>query len=237
MSITPGWDQPTGTQNTVLDSATRNYTAMAEAAIPRTPIARLEQMDPKLRKTLVAKLRKLGYKIPANGIVSPALVNAIANESKKFNDYVSVGFQGDVDEFLDLRLKELANLKVGTQNTGPTKVTSTSQRVYDANTLKDTINTVYKQALGRAATSAELNAAVAKVQAADKKNPTTTVITTKGAGTGSVTNSSVTTGGIDPAQIVKDQAKSTLEYGSFQAATTYFDAMLSALNGPAGRGA
>lgn len=124
-------------------------------------------------------------------------------------------------------------------DTGPvtTKSTNVTKRKYDAAVLKDTVNAAYRQAVGREATADELAQAVNSVQKAYEKTPDKTTTATTRDGKGNTKSVSTVSGGVDEKTLISDQAKAKPEYGSFQSATTYFDAMLKALDGPVGQGA
>lgn len=119
-------------------------------------------------------------------------------------------------------------------NGNGTSSTSTNiqRHEYSANTLKEAVNAAYQNAVGRDATAKEITDAVNAVNAASKKNPSKTVTTSKGS-----TTTSVSSGGVNAGQVITDQAKNNPEFGSYQAATTYFDALINAMRAPVGTGA
>lgn len=88
-------------------------------------------------------------------------------------------------------------------------------------------NSMAQQLLGRDLSAEEIAKATEAINLQSKKSPTVTKTS------GSTT---VQTGGIDENVIVKEQIKVMPEYANYQQATTYFDAMLGALRGPAGGG-
>lgn len=117
----------------------------------------------------------------------------------------------------------------------PSRTVSTQRQVqrFTTQQLEATATRVAQDALGRALTADELARITGVVNKEAAKNPTIsrTVTRYKGANTSS---STTTKGGIDEAQVIKSQVAQGDEYSAYQTATTYFDAMMSALRGPAG---
>lgn len=105
--------------------------------------------------------------------------------------------------------------------------TSKSYKVYSEQETSNLANTIAQNLLGRAATVEELARATQNLNVESKLNPTVTT------STGGAT---VTSGGIDSQEILKKEFKLAPEYETYQKATTYFDAMIGALRGPAGGG-
>jgi hypothetical protein len=87
----------------------------------------------------------------------------------------------------------------------------------------------FQNAIGRAPSSQELDAFVTSFNAG--QNPSTT---TTNYAAGGKSYSQTTTGGTDPNMLAQNIAEDNPEYAGYQKATTYFDAMLSALQGPMG---
>lgn len=93
------------------------------------------------------------------------------------------------------------------------------------------------QRLGRAPTDAEKHSFLAALNAAQRANPTVTKTQYDlDAKSGQYATSATTTGGVNAGQFADDYTKKNNqgEYGAYQAATTYFDAMMSALGTPGG---
>jgi hypothetical protein len=78
-------------------------------------------------------------------------------------------------------------------------------------------------------TADELKKFTDALNKAEKASPTKTKTTSHSGG-----SNSTTSGGMDESQFAKDYAQQNPEYASYQKATTYFDAMASALRGVAG---
>lgn len=115
-----------------------------------------------------------------------------------------------------------------TANTPTDKTSSTSRqyRQFTQQQVQGMAETQFQESIGRAATAEEVANVQQQLNAAEKASPT---ISTSGA-------TSVTSGGVDEQQLVKQIAEMSPEYANYQQATTYFDAMLGALRGPAGGG-
>ena len=123
----------------------------------------------------------------------------------------------------------------GTGYNGPRSRTSRSKdtSIPDASTIKTGVTAIFTDAVGRAPTAGELSQYTAYFQRAAKKNPRVTVTTARydkyGAQVDTTTKQS---GGIDLNQLGKDKAQADPEYGAYQAATTYMNALLQAIGSP-----
>jgi len=87
----------------------------------------------------------------------------------------------------------------------------------------------FQNAIGRAPSSQELDAFMTSFNAGQTPSTTTTNYAA-----GGKSYSQTTTGGTDPSMLAQNIAEQNPEYAGYQKATTYFDAMLSALQGPMG---
>jgi hypothetical protein len=114
---------------------------------------------------------------------------------------------------------------------GSGRSVSKSYRTYTKQEVLGLATSAFQSAIGRAATDKELEVLTKHINTAEKANPSKTVTTSSGG-----TSKSKTTGGIDEQQFATSAAESNPEYAGYQKATTYFDAMLSALRGQAGGG-
>lgn len=118
---------------------------------------------------------------------------------------------------------------------GPTTTTSRSKNVdlTSAAGAKGIINDALSKQLGRAATATELEEFRRVLNSAETANPnitdTTTTVDAEG---NSSTSSTTSSGGLDRAQVLQDQAMLKPEYGAYQAATTYMSALMSAIQSP-----
>lgn len=102
-----------------------------------------------------------------------------------------------------------------------------SYNVYSNEQTQSIADSVAQNLLGRALTADELTRVTQNLNIESKANPSITQ------STGGMT---VQSGGINEQQSVKNQLELAPEYKNYQQATTYFDAMLGALRGPAGGG-
>lgn len=119
--------------------------------------------------------------------------------------------------------------------TGTRSRTSRSVDLTDPATAKAIINDALSKHLGRAANEEELRAFTATINAAERANPTVTTSTTTYQDGEAVSESSTTSGGMTSAgrqQVVADRAMELPEYGAYQAASTYFNALLASLGSP-----
>jgi hypothetical protein len=114
---------------------------------------------------------------------------------------------------------------------GPTEQTQTSIQQFTLSQLKRDAEAILMQTLGRGASRGELTRYLDAVNAAAKANPEVTVV--KGSALkpdGQRDMTTTKTGGIDPVQVMQGIARQDPEYAPVQAATTYFDAAMAALN-------
>lgn len=113
--------------------------------------------------------------------------------------------------------------KTGGGSSTTTQRTVTKLSASDAKTV---VNNAYQQALGRDATADELATLAIDLNKQAAANPSVSTTTTGGG-----SSSTNTTTGFNSAQAALDAAKLNPEYEVYQQATTYFDAMQSALRG------
>ena len=119
--------------------------------------------------------------------------------------------------------------------TGNRSSTSRSVDLTDPATAKAITNDSLSQALGRAARPEELAQFLQVINSAERANPTVTSSNTRYDKGEAVSQSSTTSGGLTSAgrsQMVTDRAQALPEYGAFQAASTYYNALVSALDSP-----
>lgn len=114
---------------------------------------------------------------------------------------------------------------------GPTTTVSTSVNLTDPDTARAIVNRALSAKLGRAANDEEVASFINVLNAAERAAPTTTTSTRSADGS---RVSSTTTGGIAAPgreQLAIDEAMENPEYGAYQAASTYYNALISALGG------
>lgn len=113
------------------------------------------------------------------------------------------------------------------------KETSSVVKMLAPTEAKSLITDVFKSELGRAPTASELSRYTSSLAGAAKKNPVTRNITTRYNAEGRVVDTDVVeSGGVDFRQVGVDAAQADPEYGAYQAATTYMNALLSAIGSP-----
>ena len=116
--------------------------------------------------------------------------------------------------------------------------TNTQVSLSDPTEAASLLSQTLQQRLGRAPTEAEKHSFLAALNAAQRANPTkTTTSYTLDEKTGGYnTTVGETSGGVNAGQVADDFAmkNNRTEYGAYQAATTYFDAMMGALGTPGG---
>lgn len=119
--------------------------------------------------------------------------------------------------------------------TGSRSSTSTSVDLTDPMTAKAIVNDALSRYLGRSANDSEIKALTASINSAERSNPSVTNSTTSYQDGVAVSESSTTSGGVTNAgrqQIVADDAMARPEYGAYQSASTYFNALTQAINSP-----
>jgi len=112
-----------------------------------------------------------------------------------------------------------------TDNTGSKNTVNVTKKVFTMEQAQAYAEAAFKNAIGRVPNQQELLAFRTHLNNAEMANPSTTTYSKSG---------STTTGGIDENQFAETQAKLNPEYAGYQKATTYFDAFMNTLNGPAG---
>lgn len=113
---------------------------------------------------------------------------------------------------------------------GPRTSTSTNMNLSSLGDAKYIAQQAARSLLGRDPTQTEINTLLNSLNAAERANPTTTTTVTQPSGD----STSTTTGGVSDAaraMQAQDQLKKSKEYGAFQAATTYYNDMISVIRG------
>lgn len=118
----------------------------------------------------------------------------------------------------------------GGASSGSGPSTTTSIQQYKPQALTTNVNNIWRQELGRDASPKELDAVAKAVNAALKAAPSSTYAS----GADNPTN--VTTTGTDITDVITKQALAQPDAAKYQAATTYYDALMSAIRGPFGGG-
>ena len=99
---------------------------------------------------------------------------------------------------------------------------------YTMQQVRSAADSIYQNSIGRALNDDELRMLHQSLNSALKAEPTVTKTSAAG--------NSVTSGGVDERGFMQQQAEANPEFANYQKATTYFDAMLSSLQGPVGGG-
>lgn len=179
----PAWLKPTGTQNTSLAGTpvstqtgiSPQYTAIVE---------QLRSMPKANRVSVATRLKKLGYKIPTSGQITPDFVAAVWEVGAEKPQWEAISGAMTDEAYLDARIA--AQESGGGGGTGgPRTVVSTN--ISGAGEAESSIRDQMAAQLGRYPTEAEVRQYTAQLQSAQRKNPTRTsynadgtVITTSG---------------------------------------------------------
>jgi hypothetical protein len=122
----------------------------------------------------------------------------------------------------------------------PSKYTTTNTQVNlsDPTEANSVFVDALRNRLGRAPTDVEKHAFLAALNAAQRANPavTKTQYTLDPSTGGYDTSTGTTSGGVNPQQFADDftMKNDGVEHGAYQAATTFFDAMMGAMGTPGG---
>lgn len=159
----------------------------------------------------------------------------IAQESWSATDGGKNGKLLSVWDVFDLMKRE--GSKYGYANSGGIVPRTITQRSTTVNKLSDggvwaLIKSAAQRSLGRNPTSDEVRAFAARANSIAVNNPTisTSTVTNDASGNTSTKTTTKQGAGIDDFQQAADKRVDTAEAGAYQAATTYFNAMVSALD-------
>lgn len=120
----------------------------------------------------------------------------------------------------------------GGYKAGTTTSTGKQFQIPDPQAAEAAVKTIFQGAVGRDPTDGELKRYSSVLIAKAKASPTVTRTTTTTDTEGNQTSTSSSSGGYDAATTLKDPLQKTNEYGSYQAATTYMNALLGAIGNP-----
>lgn len=109
------------------------------------------------------------------------------------------------------------------------KFTSYSRDIFSASQARGLIREVLQKELGRDPTEEEFQDFKDALQTEQQQNPTRTVQSTVYRDGDPVSQSTTSTGGIDPAQFALEQAQANPSWAEWQAVGTYFPAAMNAL--------
>lgn len=132
--------------------------------------------------------------------------------------------QGAFDQSLAERNKALQ----------PTTSTSRSiNAIPDRSDAEAAIKTLFSEQLGRDPEDGELDRYTSMMLSKMRADPGgTTTVSTSNPVTGQSTSKSTSTAGFNPTSMLEDKVKGDPEWGAYQAATTYFNALQSAIGAP-----
>jgi hypothetical protein len=174
------------------------------------------------RKILAQRLKNAGYKVAVTGKYSDKLLSAYSTASMKAAlQSQMVGQQFTVGQYLDQ--EAAARLAEGGAGGGPSVRKET--RISDQTTAGALINAIFRDTLGRKASSKEILKYTKAIQAVQKASPTVTTYSTSGG-----TTSSTTTGGVNEQQYLIDLIAGTDEAKANQV-LGYYQTFMNALGG------
>ena len=137
----------------------------------------------------------------------------------------SLGLSGSALKAFNAKLA--AATSGGTSTGAGTKTTITQ---YNPADLVPIITPIWRATTGKDASNQEINAITQAVNAAMKENPKMI------SSTGGPNASKTSIPALKPAEVIQQQALQNPQTAGFQAATTYYDALLKVINGPMGGG-
>lgn len=194
--------------------------------------------DPQQRKSLTDTLVQYG-------LIDPAKVNDYTTVQKAWNDGVNQASQAYAAGKKWTPLDTLKMMGIKDTQFGADKGTHSTVKdiqpgqPLDPLTVKNTVNGILQQQLGRDANPDEIREFSNMLNTAISQSPTVQTTRTDTDGTGTGTRTTTTSGGVTEAarqQMVTDAARKKPEAAAFQASTTYMDALYSLLgsSGPHG---
>jgi hypothetical protein len=122
----------------------------------------------------------------------------------------------------------------GARQSKTTTQTAKSVNTFTPGQIKSLVSTIFQQQMGRDPTAGEIARYSGQIAGAARANPSITKTTTTVDPNGNVSSSSASSGGYtadDATSLVDDRTKVDPEYGAYQAATTYMNALTQALGG------
>jgi len=185
--------------------------------------------DQKTRDKFLSQLNLAGY--DTNGMQDSQIAGMWASYAQQAAAYYAAGNSLTPWDILAKDMKQ----REAYMNT-PRSVTQTSTS-YDMSTREDA-HAIFLQAaqslLGRDPTKSEISAFQKALNAYEKAHPTVTTQTTNYMGDTVTGQTSTTKGGVKEGArqlMAVEVVKRDPEYGAYQAATTYFDAMMQMIGG------
>ena len=133
-------------------------------------------------------------------------------------------------------LEDNAAAAGGSKGPKTTKQTSTSTNIPSPLDAEAAVKTIFQEGIGRDPSKGELARYSSLLIGKAKANPSITNSTQTVDANGNVSQSSTSSGGLSAAgaqQALMNEVQADPEYGSYQAATTYYGALLKAIAAPA----
>ena len=197
----------------------------------------LEALQTKLLKAGILTSAQLSGEYGRYGPSTRAAVGEVAFEvavQQAQTGKPSITFDSALDQAVVNQQLLIAQGKVANPEpfTGSRSRTDVSTQITDPTTAQAVVTNALSQLLGRAPTAGEIAQFQATLRAKEAASPVTTHTTTSykaGIETGST---STQTGGLTSegaALLAQQQAMGSKDYGAYQAATTYFNALLNAV--------
>lgn len=155
----------------------------------------------------------MGASVPSAGKTSTGMASALS----------AIGVSD-----ADVKAVLAQSASAGGTTGGPSGVTTKTTYAPGAKTAD--INTIWRQYTGKDASKKQVNAITAAINAAMQASPD------KSTNTGGDFSTTSKVVGVDPNEIIKEQALKDPTTPNYMAATTYYDAMMSAIKGPMGGG-
>lgn len=182
-------------------------------------------LDQGTKDKFEAQAAKAGYNVQT--FSDRDLGNLWASYAGQAANYNAAGKQ--------MTLWDVLALDAKTHQSLPPKVTTSTNTSYNISNYQDThalFMSAAQSLLGRAPTIAETKAFQKQLNAYQQANPSRTTQTTTTDATGNSTSTSTSSGGTTAAgmsDLAQQAAQQNPDYGSYQAATTYFNSLLNAI--------
>ena len=179
--------------------------------------------DGKTKAKFLTQLSLAGYN--TSGMTDDQLSKAWAAYAQQSANYLARGVKQTPWDIMarDMHQRESAS------SLAPQVSTTSNVQLSTASDAHALFSQAAQSLLGRAPTKAESRNFLATINSYEREHPTTTTTTTTPKSGGGSSSSSVTTGGASAAgeqDVATQEAKKDPEYGAYQAATTYYNALM-----------
>ena len=206
-----------------------------EPRLRRSQLITPDQAVAKFYDLTPEQQRALGTSLYRAGVISDPkdfqqVQSAWTNAVKMSVNATATGKQLSPWDSLNMMMTYNTGANGGALNAKPKQTTETSVNIPNPADAKVLINGIFQSAMGRDPTDQELAKYTALVTGAAQKNPSKTTTTYSYDTNGQTIGSNrVTSGGTNLQQVALDKAKADPQYGAYQAATTYFNALIGAI--------